>query len=98
MATLTEALTEAVNIIAPEIEEGTILKISVPVFQDEDNGDQKNYKTYVHAALYAGRKWWVTGGGGLIPREHKTTHSLIASLAMWPGTTIELATAFDTVR
>lgn len=92
MAGLKEALVEAVDNIAPVIEEGTILRINVTI--DVDGAD----KEYTYCALFVGSKWYLSGFERLLGREYASTSDLLLALSRQKKFTIELATAYDTVR
>lgn len=89
---LTKALRESADIIAPVIDEGTVLRIGVPV----DNSDGST--TYRYTALYTRDRWYLTGKGTLLEREYASTIALLTALARYRDATIEIAIGFESIR
>ena len=95
-SSLAKALKKSVDIIAPVIDEGTLLRIGVPL-QNDDYTPPKT-TTYTYAGLYVNNKWYLTGYNRLLNAEYATTADLLTALARYPGSTVDLATEFDTIR
>jgi hypothetical protein len=91
---IAEALGASLDIIAPEVEDGTILRFDVVI----DNEDTKGPHAYTYAALYAASKWWVTGEGRLLNQAYDSTLAFLTAVAKWKVTGIEVATTFDPIR
>jgi hypothetical protein len=90
------ALKQSVDIIAPVIDEGTVLRISVVVKDNDYSPPQE--KTYTYAAVFVNNRWYLTGYTRLLNAEYATTIDLISACAKYPGTTIDLATEFESIR
>lgn len=93
---LSKALRESVDIIAPVIDEGTVLRIDVKVKDNDYSPPQE--KVYTYAAVFVNNKWYLTGYTRLLAAEYSTTVELLSAVAKHPGTTIELATEFESIR
>lgn len=91
---LSRALKKSVDIIAPVIDEGTVLRINVFI----DNGHGEGLSKYTYIALFVNNRWYMTGIGSLLEREYTTISHLLAAVSKYPGSTIELATEFDSIR
>jgi hypothetical protein len=95
MASMSEALTNALDTIAPAIDERTVLIIDVPVTRRTPDGTD----TLTYAALYVAEKWYLTGDGeGPLSEWYMTTVGLFTDLAKHKGVTVELVTETDRVR
>jgi hypothetical protein len=92
---IAEALGASLDIIAPEVEDGTILRFDVVI----DNVDEKGGEnTYTYAALYVGDKWWVTGQGRLLNQAYDSTLAFLTAVAKWKVRDIQIATKFESIR
>jgi hypothetical protein len=90
------ALRQSVDIVAPVIDEGTVLRIDVRMTDNDYSPAQ--VKTYTYAAVFVNNKWYLTGYTRLLAAEYATTIELISACAKYPGTTIDLATEFESIR
>lgn len=93
---LAGSLKATVDMVAPVIDEGTVLRIAVLVRDNDYSPPQE--KTYTYAAVFVNNKWYLTGYTRLLASEYATTIELISACAKFPGTTIDLATEFESIR
>jgi hypothetical protein len=90
------ALKASVDLIAPVIDEGTVLRIGVVVSDSDYSPPQE--KVYTYAALFVNKRWYLTGYTRILNAEYATTVELLSACAKYPGTTIDLATEFESIR
>lgn len=85
-----KALTNALAVLDPTIDDRTVLLIDVP------SGE----KVYSYAAIYIAEKnqWYLTGNGSLLDSYYTGTSYLIQHLANYPGTTMRIVTETEVVR
>lgn len=90
---LSKALKKSADVIAPVVDEGTVLRIDIPV-KPRGEGDT-DHLTY--AALYVNNRWYLSGEGSMLGRNYEHTAQLLQAVTRHNGT-IELATEFDSIR
>lgn len=88
------ALTATINVVAPPMEEGTVLRFDVPVTPRHE-GDS-DHLTYV--ALYVADQWFLSGEGTVMGTKYRGTFELLQAMTRSKAYNIELATKFRRVR
>lgn len=88
-----KALKQSIDVIAPEIDEGTMLRIDLTI--NVDDGSSKNY---TYAAIYVGNKWHITGPDRLLNTQYDTTIALLTQIGRYPGAKVSIVTETEVVR
>lgn len=87
------ALSASLDVIAPEIDEGTVLRFDITI-----DADSETERTYTYTALYVDGKWFVSGEGRILNTKYTTTIEFFTALSKWKAKKIEVATKFDRLR